>query len=63
MPKTDDACPGDRERSTVERLAAGVVGSDAMKGMPPASETTSGRLATANRALMAEARMPAVRPA
>ena len=34
-----------------------------MFGMPPASETTSGRLATANRARMAEAVMPWVRAA
>jgi hypothetical protein len=32
MPKSDDGTPGERERSTVERLAAGVVGSEAMKG-------------------------------
>lgn len=31
MSKTDDGGPGERERSPVERLAAGVVGSDAMK--------------------------------
>jgi TolA-binding protein len=31
MSKTDDGRPGERERSPVERLAAGVVGSDAMK--------------------------------
>ena len=36
-------------------------GSDFRYGMPPASDTTSGRLATANRARIAEARMPAVR--
>ena len=38
-------------------------GRSAMFGMPPASETTSGRLATANRARMAEAVMPWVRAA
>ncbi len=31
MSKTEDGGPGERERSPVERLAAGVVGSDAMK--------------------------------
>ncbi|GEL19405.1 hypothetical protein PA7_32420 [Pseudonocardia asaccharolytica DSM 44247 = NBRC 16224] len=31
--------------------------------MPPASETTSGRLATANNALISDAAMPAVRAA
>lgn len=31
MSKTNDGSPGERERSPVERLAAGVVGSDAMK--------------------------------
>jgi hypothetical protein len=31
MSKSDDSRPGERERSPVERLAAGVVGSDAMK--------------------------------
>ena len=36
-------------------------GSDCRYGMPPASDTTSGRLATANSARIAEARMPAVR--
>ena len=34
-----------------------------MFGIPPASETTSGRLATANRARMAEAVIPCVRAA
>ena len=34
-----------------------------MLGIPPASETTSGREATANRALISEAVMPAVRAA
>ena len=38
-------------------------GRSAMLGMPPASETTSGRLATANRARIAEAVMPWVRAA
>ena len=38
-------------------------GRSAMFGMPPASETTSGRLATAKRARMAEAVMPWVRAA
>ena len=38
-------------------------GRSAMLGIPPASETTSGRLATANRARMAEAVMPCVRSA
>lgn len=32
MSKTEDGGSGERERSTVERLAAGVVGSDAVKG-------------------------------
>lgn len=32
MSKTQDNGSGERERSTVERLAAGVVGSEAMKG-------------------------------
>ncbi len=36
-------------------------GSDERYGMPPASDTTSGRLATANRARIADARMPDVR--
>ncbi len=31
MSKTEDGGPGERERSPVERLAAGVVGSDALK--------------------------------
>lgn len=31
MSSTQDSQPGERERSTVERLAAGVVGSDAVK--------------------------------
>ena len=31
-----------------------------MFGIPPASDTTSGRFATANRARMAEARIPDV---
>ncbi len=34
-----------------------------MLGIPPASETTSGRLATANSARMTEAVMPWVRAA
>ena len=34
-----------------------------MLGIPPASETTSGRLATANRARIADAVMPWVRAA
>ena len=34
-----------------------------MFGMPPASETTSGREATANSARISEAVMPAVRAA
>ena len=34
-----------------------------MFGIPPASETTSGREATANRARISEAVMPAVRAA
>ena len=38
-------------------------GRSAMLGIPPASETTSGRLATANSARMAEAVMPWVRAA
>ena len=38
-------------------------GRSAMFGMPPASETTSGRLATAKSARMAEAVMPCVRAA
>jgi hypothetical protein len=38
-------------------------GRSVMLGMPPASDTTSGRLATANRARMAEAVMPWVRAA
>ena len=38
-------------------------GRSAMLGIPPASETTSGRLATANRARMAEAVIPCVRAA
>ena len=36
-------------------------GSAARLGMPPASETTSGRLATANSARISDAVMPAVR--
>ena len=38
-------------------------GSAARFGMPPASETTSGRLATANSARISEAVIPAVRAA
>ena len=38
-------------------------GSPEMLGIPPASETTSGREATANRARISEAVMPAVRAA
>ena len=38
-------------------------GSPEMFGMPPASETTSGREATAKRARISEAVMPAVRAA
>ena len=34
-----------------------------MLGMPPASDTTSGRLATEKRARIAEAVMPCVRAA
>ena len=36
-------------------------GRSLMLGIPPASETISGRLATANRARTAETRMPLVR--
>ena len=38
-------------------------GSAARLGMPPASETTSGRLATANSARISDAVIPAVRAA
>ena len=38
-------------------------GSPEMLGMPPASDTTSGRDATANRARISDAVMPAVRAA
>src|SRR5450756_2784655 len=39
------------------------MGSPARYGIPPARETTSGRLATANRARISDARMPWVRSA
>ena len=38
-------------------------GSAEMYGMPPASDTTSGRAATANRARISEATMPRARAA
>ncbi len=38
-------------------------GSPEMLGIPPASDTTSGRDATANRARISDAVMPAVRAA
>jgi hypothetical protein len=44
-------------------LASESSGRAAILGIPPASETTSGRLATANRARISEAVMPSVRAA
>ncbi len=64
MPWPDPYCRATRP-SSVTRPAASAAsdssGSDFRYGMPPASDTTSGRLATANNARMAEARMPTVR--
>ena len=57
-----------RARASRDQLADGVSatassGSPVMFGIPPASETTSGRLATANSARISEAVMPWVRAA
>ena len=49
-------------RSPIARLTTSS-GSPEMLGMPPASETTSGRDATAKRARISEAVIPAVRAA
>ena len=64
MPWPDPYCSATRPSSATSAAASAASdssGSDCRYGMPPASETTSGRLATANSARMAEARMPAVR--
>lgn len=51
--------------ATSSRIVSASVssGSPLMFGMPPARDTTSGRLATANRALISEAFIPRVRAA
>ena len=52
-------------RATSSATSPAIVssGSAARLGMPPASETTSGRLATANSARISDAVMPAARAA
>ena len=55
-------CPSAATRPATS-TASESSGRAARFGMPPASETTSGRLATANSARISEAVMPAVRAA